>query len=561
VIASARLMGVALTWEGIVGCAAMNRSFSPWALALLCGALTVHAAPPARPAAAAPPGWQLEWARGAVFYEVFVRSFADSNGDGVGDFNGLTARLDYLRDLGVEGLWLMPIFESPSYHGYDVVNYEKVDSEYGTEEDFDRLLKEAHKRGIRIVVDFVINHSGAGHPWFVESSSSPDSPKRDWYVWRKDNPGWKQPWGEGPTWHAKGDAYYYGIFWSGMPDLNYRNPQVRAEMKRLASLWLARGVDGFRLDAAKHITEKGPGKEQNDTPETHEFWREFSAHVRGVRPDALLVGEVWSDLQDIVPYYGSTSKLPGGDELPMLFNFPVGDSTLKALESGDAAGLHATLAAVSKVYPRGVLDAPFLANHDQVRVATVLEASEPKLRTAPALLLTLPGTPFLYYGEEIGLPNGPRNEGDPAKRRPLPWDGSDKGGFTTGTAWKPFVEGWRQRNVAAQLGDTGSLLHRYRLLIHVRRASPALRLGALRLLPQDDKAPSVVAFLREAAGERVLVVHNVGASAATVSHALPAAPGEALFSDPEVTAASEPGKRGTWKLSVPAYSSAVWRLR
>jgi glycosidase len=208
-----------------------------------------------------------------------------------------------------------------------------------------------------------------------------------------------------------------------------------------------------------------------------------------------------------------------------------------------------------------VLDAPFLANHDQVRVATQLEGQEPRLRSAPALLLTLPGTPFLYYGEEIGLPNGPKEEGDPAKRRPLPWDGSDKGGFTTGTPWKPFVEGWQQRNVAAQLGDTGSLLHRYRLLIHVRRASPALRLGTLRLLPHDDQAPSVIAFLREAGGERVLVVHNVGASPATVLQPLPAAPAESLFSDPEVTVTPEPGKRGTWKLSVPAYSSAVWRLR
>jgi glycosidase len=539
----------------------MTRTFSLWALVLLCGALTAHAAPPARSKAPEAPGWQLEWARGAVFYEVFVRSFADSNGDGVGDFNGLTAKLDYLRDLGVEGLWLMPVFESPSYHGYDVVNYEKVDPEYGTEEDFDRLLREAHRRGIRIVVDFVINHTGSGHPWFVESASSPDSPRRNWYVWRKDNPGWIQPFGNGPTWHAKGDAYYYGIFWSGMPDLNHRSPEVRAEMKRLASLWLARGVDGFRLDAARHITESGPGEAQNDTPETHAFWREFSAHVRSVRPDALLVGEVWSDFEDIVPYYGATSRLPGGDELPMLFNFPVGEAALQSLMSGDAAGLSATLAAMSKAYPKGVLDAPFLANHDQVRVATQLEGQEARLRSAPALLLTLPGTPFLYYGEEIGLPNGPREERDPAKRRPLPWDGSEKGGFTKGTPWSPLVEGWQQRNVAAQLADTGSLLHRYRLLIHVRRASPALRLGTLRPLPHDPKAPSVVAFLREAGGERVLVVHNVGASPATVLHALPAAPGEALFSDPEVTATTEPGKAGTWKLAIPGYSSAVWRLR
>ncbi len=539
----------------------MTRSPALCALALLCGALVASAAPPAHPVPAEPPGWQLEWARGAVFYEVFVRSFADSNGDGVGDFNGLTAKLDYLKDLGVEGLWLMPIFESPSYHGYDTVDYEKVDSEYGTQEDFDRLVREAHRRGIRIVLDFVINHTGVDHPWFVESASSPRSPKRDWYVWRPDDPGWTQPWGKGPTWHPRGDAYYYGIFWGGMPDLNYRNPEVRAEVERLASLWLSRGVDGFRLDAARHIVEKGPGEQQNDTPETHAFWREFSAYVRGVRPDALLVGEVWSDTQHIVPYYGSTARLSGGDELPMLFNFPVAEAMLGSLQSGDAARLASQLAEVSAAYPRGVLTAPFLANHDQVRVATQLDGQEGKIRLASSLLLTLPGTPFLYYGEELGLPNGPKEEGDPAKRRPLPWDGSEKGGFTTGKPWAPLVEGWRKQNVAAELGDTGSLLHRYRLLIHVRRASPALRYGTLRMLPRSKEAPSVVAFLRETEGEQVLVVHNLGAEPATVSQPLSASPREPLFADPDVTATAEPGKKGTWKLTLPAYSTAVWRLR
>jgi alpha-amylase len=196
-------------------------------------------------------------------------------------------------------------------------------------------------------------------------------------------------------------------------------------------------------------------------------------------------------------------------------------------------------------------------------VATQLEGQEGRIRTAPAVLLTLPGTPFLYYGEEIGLPNGPQAERDrdPAKRRPLPWDGSEKGGFTAGKPWAPLTEGWQQRNVAAQLGDTGSLLHRYRLLIHVRRASPALRLGTLRPLPQSKEAPAMVAFLREAGGERVLVVHNLGAAPATVRQALPAAPREMLFADPDVAAVADPSKRGTWKLTLPGYSSAIWRLR
>jgi glycosidase len=553
----------------------MTRLPSVCVLALVCGALVSCATPPARPssapapassstaASAAAPGWKLEWARGAVFYEVFVRSFADSNGDGVGDFNGLTSKLDYLKELGVDALWLMPVFESPSYHGYDVVDYEKVDSEYGTQEDFDRLLREAHQRGIRIVVDFVLNHSSSKHPWFVESASSPTSPKRDWYVWRQDNPGWTQPWGGGPVWHQKGDAYYYGIFWGGMPDLNYRNPEVRAEVKRLASLWLSRGVDGFRLDAARHMVEKGPGEDQNDTPETHEFWKEFSAHVRSVRPDALLVGEVWSDSQNILPYYGSTAQVPGGDELPMLFYFPVAEAILDSLQSGDAARLSARLEEFSTSFPPGVLTAPFLANHDQVRVATRLEGQEGRMRVAPAVLLTLSGTPFLYYGEEIGLPNGPveGRDRDPAKRLPLPWDGTEKAGFTTGKPWAPFAAGWQQRNVAAQLGDPGSLLQRYRRLLQLRKASPALRLGTLKPLPRSDAAPAVVAYLREAAGERVLVVHNLGASPATVSHVLPSAPLEALFVDPKVSAGAEASTQNSWQLVVPAHSSGVWRLR
>jgi alpha-amylase len=346
-----------------------------------------------------------------------------------------------------------------------------------------------------------------------------------------------------------------------MPDLNHRSPEVRAEMKRLASLWLERGVDGFRLDAARHITAVGPGEQQNDTPETHAFWREFSAHVRGVRPDALLVGEVWSETKNIVPYYGATKRLPGGDELPMLFNFPIAGAMLESLQSGDGSRLSAALTEVSTAYPRGVLTAPFLANHDQTRIATHLEDDPGKLRAAAALLLTLPGTPFLYYGEEIGLLNGPKEEGDPGKRRPMPWDGSAQGGFTVGKPWKPFVDGWSTRNVAAQRGDPGSLLHRYRLLTHVRRASPALRLGTLRPLPLQQEAPSVVAFLRESEGERVLVVHNVGTAPATALHTLPAAPAEALFADPDVKAAADPGKRGTWALTVPAYSTAIWRLR
>ncbi|MFH1177468.1 MAG: alpha-amylase family glycosyl hydrolase, partial [Acidobacteriota bacterium] len=240
-----------------------------------CAASTGAERAPRRRGPAAVAQWDHAWLEGAVFYEIFVRSFADSNGDGNGDIEGLIAKLDYLNDgrpettadLGIEGIWLMPVFDSPSYHGYDTTDYEQINPDYGANEAFSRLCQEAHKRGIRVIVDFVVNHSGSGHPWFIESASSPVSPRRDWYVWSPSYLGWTQPWGGNyPTWHAKNGAYFYGVFWSGMPDLSFTNPAVRAEMKRLAALWLDRGVDGFRLDASRYLIETGPGPGQADTP-------------------------------------------------------------------------------------------------------------------------------------------------------------------------------------------------------------------------------------------------------------------------------------------------------
>src|SRR5688572_5087800 len=246
----------------------------PLALAAACSPKL----PPLRsqippPATLPAPKRALDWANGAVFYEVFVRSFQDSNGDGNGDLAGLISRLDYLNDgnpatdgdLGVDALWLMPIFESPSYHGYDTVDYETIDRDYGSNADFTRLAREARKRGLRIVVDLVLNHSSNQHPWFLDSASSPASRRREYYTWSAADPGWGQPWNpSGKSWHEKNGGFYYGVFWSGMPDLNYRNAEVRAHAQRLAKLWLDRGVDGFRLDATRHLFENGAGDGQSD---------------------------------------------------------------------------------------------------------------------------------------------------------------------------------------------------------------------------------------------------------------------------------------------------------
>jgi glycosidase len=511
------------------------------------------------------------WYAHAVFYELFVRSFQDSNGDGKGDLPGLISRLDYLNDgdpstttdLGVDALWLMPVFASPSYHGYDVTDYERINPDYGTNEDLERLCAEAHRRGMRVIVDLVINHSSAQHPWFIDSASSPESARRDWYVWSDKDLGWKQPFdtpSTGPTWHALNGAYYYGVFWGGMPDLNLRTPAVREEVKRIASFWLAKGVDGFRLDAARHLIETGGGTTgQADTAETHAFWKEFAEHVRGVKPDAVLVGEAWTTTPRIAAYYGSTERLPQGDELPLNFNFPLATALLEAAQSGDGNGIALKLLEMSSHYPAGVADTPFLTNHDNIRVATQLSGKPGPLVTAASVMLTLPGSPFLYYGEELGMANGPTTK-DEDKRTPMPWDSSAAGGFTTGSPWFALAPGHELTNVATQTKNPGSLLSRYRELIRARHASPALERGGLTLLTSTRGRTPTLAFLRTLGGERVLVVHNLGDTPETPGpFELEAESLEPLFTD---AAVGSPTRSGTgWSLTLPGRATGIWRLR
>ncbi len=521
-----------------------------------------------RPLAAARQ-WQGTWWRGAVFYEIFVRSFADSDGDGIGDLRGLISRLDYLndgdpattRDLGVGAIWLMPIFASPSYHGYDVADYEAINPQYGTLDDFTTLCTEAHRRGIRVILDLVVNHSSSENPWFVDSASSPSSPHRDWYVWSVTDPGWRQPWGGNtPSWHPgpHGD-YYYGIFWSGMPDLNFRAAAVRSEVKRLAALWLARGADGFRLDAARYLIEAGAGNGQQDTRETHDYWKELAAFMRTIRPDATLVGESWADTGIIAGYYGSTTVIAGGDELPMCLDFPLADELIRGAKTASGDGISAKLAEVVRRYPTGANDAPFLTNHDQVRLATQLAHVAGRLRSAAAVLLTLAGSPFMYYGEEVGLENG-SSAGDEAKRSPMPWDASSGGGFTTGIPWFPFSAGRATANVATQVDDPASLLARYRALIGVRNASPALGGGSLEVIASSQGGAAILAFVRTSPTERVLVVHNLGDSTTGAGpFTITAAGFDRLFGDAGVTNPS--GASGAWYVQLWPRSTGIWRIR
>jgi alpha-amylase len=305
-----------------------------------------------------------------VFYEVFVRSFADSNGDGIGDLDGLTAHLDALNDgnpatttdLGVTALWLMPVAPSPSYHGYDVTDYTGIEKDYGDVAAFQRLVAAAHQRGIRVVVDFEANHTSDQHPWFKDALAG--GKKRDWYIWSADDPGWPNPIGAGDPWRPSKNGFYYGLFADAMPDLNLRNPAVTAELDGVAGYWLeTMGVDGFRIDAARHLIEDGPNAQVN-TPETRGWLAAFRAAVHGDRADALVLGEV-DDAELISGSY--TTDL----SLDMSFDFEIGPAIANAVSHGDAGSLGYTLGSLAKAYPNGGAGT-FLSNHDQPRIMTQL---------------------------------------------------------------------------------------------------------------------------------------------------------------------------------------------
>lgn len=449
------------------------------------------------------------WTRGATCYEVFVRSFQDSNGDGVGDINGLIQKLDYIndgdpdtqKDLGARCIWLMPISESPSYHGYDVVDYYNVDREYGTNDDFKRLMTEAHRRGIAVLVDMVLNHSSSDHPWFQEAAHDPNSPHRDWYLFSAQHPGVRNPWGS-DNWHRSPyrDEYFFGLFWSGMPDLNVENPAVVAETRRIADHWINEmGVDGFRLDAIRHLVEGGRGAQVEHLPGTHVFLRGYAAHLASVKPDVYTVGEVWDSIGAIMPYYP--------DQLTSHFMFQLSDDVLAAANNGSARGLYGGYLRLQREGLPAHRYSPFLRNHDQSRTMTVLGGDESKARVASALLLTLPGLPFVYYGEEIGIAG---DKPDENIRTPMQWTGGAGAGFTTGTPWRAPQADYATRNVAAQDADPGSLLNLHRRLIHLRAQSPALAEG--ELIPLRTSSDAVAAFLRRADDQTLLVIVNLGAT-------------------------------------------------
>jgi alpha-glucosidase len=485
-----------------------------------------------------------EWWRRAVFYEIYIRSFQDSNDDGIGDLNGIIARLDYLSDLGVGAIWITPFYPSPQVDfGYDIADHEAVDPMFGTLADFDRLVAAAHARGIRVIIDVVLNHTSSRHPWFQESRSSRSSAYRDWYVWRDGAGGgrppnnWESAFG-GPAWTYDDvtDQWYYHFFYSEQPDLNWRNPAVERRLLATLEFWLNRGVDGFRLDAVNTLFEDlelrdNPALPEpchtitgvytqefvhnRRLPEVHDALRRVRAFVEERHPDALLISEAYVDtVADLVCFYGDD------DEMHLPFNFFI--AQVPAL---DAAMFRRAVEDVEQGcgerWPSFVLN-----NHDIARSCDRFEQAESAdaiAKLLAALLLTLRGTPFVYYGEEVGMrtehpaslgevrdPVGrifwPQYKGRDGARRPMSWDGTAGAGFTRGTPWLRLSADSAQRNVRDQRGDPGSILAWYRALLHLRRGSAALTEGRYQTLGID---PDVFAYAREHGTERLVIVLNM----------------------------------------------------
>ncbi len=469
--------------------------------AALCSAALTSASPAA---SQAPDSTGSAWTDGGVCYEIFVRSFYDSDGDGTGDLEGLIRKLDYVNDgdpasrgdLGASCIWLMPIAASPSYHGYDVTNYYRIDPRYGSNEDFKRLVDEAHRRGIRVLVDMVVNHASDAHPYFKHALLYAESPYRDWFRW-STTPGPDNEYGDN-NWHRSPvrDEYYYGFFSPRMPDLNWETTAVREEMKQVATFWLEEmGADGFRLDAVRHLMESADGVSTN-VPRTHDMLREYAAHIRAVAPHAFTVGEVFDSTDALLAYYP--------DQLDSYFAFEVADAILAAVRTGTSTKLLESVLRLQGAVPNDRWS-PFLRNHDQTRTLTVLEGDLERAKLAASLLLTLPGVPFVYYGEEIGMTG---DKPDPRLRTPVHWSRGPSAGFTAGMPWEPLRPDSLTANVAAMAGDSSSLLNLYRNLIHTRAEHAAL--GSGELIALDAGSDAVAAYLRRKGDRVALVVANLG---------------------------------------------------
>jgi alpha-glucosidase len=510
------------------------------------------------------------WWRGAVIYQIYPRSFQDSDGDGVGDLRGVIQRLDYLADLGVDALWLSPIFPSPGKDfGYDVSDYRGVDPIFGTLADFDELLAQAHARGLRVILDQVLNHTSDQHPWFLESRGSRDGAKADWYVWvdgQPDRPpnNWLSYFGGSAwQWDETRRQHYLHLFLREQPDLNWRNPDVRRALHEVLCFWLERGVDGFRLDVVNlyfkdELLRDNPRRRDASSPIP---FRNFHRLYNHDRPETLLaveelrrlvdryddrvtIGEV-SSPQGVAQYFEYTK--PG--RLDLAFNFE-----FKSTPAYSARGFFAQVQRCEATYGELAWPSYVLGNHDTPRFVSRFgdgEHDAGRARVLAALLLTLRGTPFIYYGEELGMaeasipydrivdPEGrhlwPHHSGRDGCRTPMQWDSTRGAGFSTHEPWLPVSEGSVNVNVARQLEDEGSMLCFYRRLLRLRRSTPALQLGDLRWLVPDDTgrwpagAEDLLGYWRERDGARALVLLNLGEQPASLGGVELPADGQVVF--------------------------------
>ncbi|WP_221075045.1 alpha-amylase family glycosyl hydrolase [Agarivorans aestuarii] len=443
------------------------------------------------------PALATDWYKGAVFMEIFVRSYKDSDGDGIGDFKGLTSQLDYIADLGVEGIWLMPFSESSDKdHGYEVVDYRSIESDYGTREDFDEFLAQAHARGIGVIADYLINHSSGDNPVFIDSDNNAGG-KRDWYMWESSNPGWTN-WSGDPSWHQGTYGYYYGIFQSNMPDYNFGNQEVVDFHYNNLRYWLNAGMDGFRFDAMTHLVENGPNQ-WSGQPEN-------AAIMYGIQQ---LIMEDYSNRFMICEDSSDSLVAAQSDFCGSAFSFYLNRDIMLSVNSGSTVdtGVVGWLQQ-SRLSSMGLL----LANHDYFAGTRVFEqfaGNEAKYRLAAATLLTLPGQPFVYYGEEVGMGHTANSGGDYLLRAPMSW--TAEGGFTTGTPYRAHAHNTAAYNAANQMADSNSIYDHYKTLIQLRKNTPALREGDIEVLLDGE----VLAYSRSLADSNVLVVLNYSDSAQT----------------------------------------------
>jgi maltose alpha-D-glucosyltransferase/alpha-amylase len=489
------------------------------------------------------------WFKHAVFYEIHVRGFFDGNGDGMGDLHGLTAKLDYLEWLGIDCIWLLPMYPSPLRDGgYDIADFYDIHPDYGSVEDFHALVDAAHQRQIRVIADLVMNHTSSDHPWFQEARSSPDSPKRDWYVWSDTDDRYPDArvifvdtepsnW----TWDPVAGQYYWHRFFSHQPDLNYENPEVRDEMLRVLRFWLDLGIDGFRLDAVPYLYER-EGTNCENLPQTHTYLRRIRAEVDEAYPDRVLLAEANQWPEDVVEYFGR------GDECHMAFQFPVMPRMFMSLRREDATPMYEILERTPPV-PDTCQWGLFLRNHDELTLEMVTDderdymyaeyARDPRMklnlgirrRLAPlldngrdevelmhAILFSLPGSPVLYYGDEIGMGDNVFLGDRDGVRTPMHWTGDRNGGFSSADFAQLYlpplmdpVYGYPAVNIEAQLRTPTSLLRWLHRFVELRKQHPVFGLGTYE--PLQPSNPRIFAHVRRWEEDIVLCVHNLARSA------------------------------------------------